>query len=446
MRFPASLSRGLLLWGGLSLLLLLGTLTTLVDLTGIPKQELLAANKNGQRVVIDPITGTVSGDVPATKHDEAEEESFEVTEEAAEEPPVATDEHAAEAPTEKTDIAAPAEASDAAPETPAKPTAASSVSGPELRTTPEAFTLPKVASSNDSIVAPGAIEITEKHGKTTLPKRGANESATASKLYAKRFQRQEDFSYISIVLLDAGFNAATLSQILKLPHEVTVVFSPYALDPSPQISLLHRAGYETWGMLPVMTSRYPQSDPGPLGLIAGQTGSAPLDRLHQVMSATLGSAGLVLPPDDALSQLPEFGFLLKEIEARGLFLLSTHPSRTVEEITSDKKLQDVIRRADMVLDSTESAAFINSKLAGLKNLAMAQKKLVVVASARPQTIRLIDAWLKKNPLGEEVKLAPLSAMYGSDTPPPPPEVEEKGDHGSGHGGGEEKKESSGGHH
>lgn len=413
------LPRATLLWAGLCLLLTLGLLTTLADLTSLPGAELRAANSNGQRVIIDPVTGTVSGTAKP-----ADSQPFEVSEgeEIDSAPDSESSESSSAEPTQEAEV--PAEEPVAAP-------AGAPADAPTLRTDAQKVDLPQSASSHESIVAAPAPEITET-GKQLLPKRG-EKGSTASALYAKRFQRQESTSYITLLLTDVGFNDATLAQILKLPREVTVAVSPYALDPKPQITLLHMAGYETWGMLPAQSSRYPQDDPGPLGLVRGQGDKEQLKRLKQVMSSTLGAAGLVLPPDEAFTEGEEFPAILKEVDGRGLFLLSTHPGRSVAQLTKDAAIAEHIRRADLALDGTESTAQFTSKLAGLKELAREQGKLIVVATARPHTVELLAAWLEDAGLGSDVALAPLSAMYGPDKPPPPPEpVEEKKSSGGGH--------------
>ena len=418
------LPRGTAIWAALSVLFTLGLLTSIVDLTAAPQAELREANLTGQRVIIDAVSGQVSGEAPTGM---AEETPFDVSNDE-------TDEHPPEeAPPEegaKTEPAATKPAEDAAPV---------SIDGQALRTTAPSAALPNPPQARDAIVLPPAPEITEGTTKQPLPRKGEN-GAAASNLYAKRFARQPDTAYVALVLTDVGFNAATLSQILQLPREVTVSFSPYALDPKPQIALMHNAGYETWGMLPVQTPRYPQDDPGPLGFVSGAKASEQTARLKSVLSATLGAVGLVLPPTENVTMKPDFLPILQEVEKRGLFLLSTHPERSIDSITTNKDIKAATRRADVILDSTASAAIIQSKLAGLRQQALQQRKLIVVATARPQLLAMLAEWFKTNPLGE-VQLAPLSAIYAPDTPPPPPaEPEAKGGHGGG-----EKKKSGGGH-
>jgi hypothetical protein len=388
---PTRLLRGYQLWAGLSALLALGMLTTILDLAKLPDTELRAANESGQRVIIDSATGAVSG---LARSNEA---PFEVG--TGEESPQA--------------------AGSAPPAEPAEPSPNASTLPDDLvtlRTEANQVKLPEIPASRESIVAPQAPEITEKLDGMAVPKRG-DKGVLPSTLYAKGFAHEDNKAMLSFVITDAGFTAATLAQIATLPREVTVAFSPYALDAGTQIALLHTGGFETWGMLPAQGARYPQDDPGPLGIIGGLEKSELQARLHKVMSATIGAVGLVLPPDETVSTQADFAAILQEIDTRGLEVLATHPNRSIEQMTSDAERQKIIRRADMVLDSTASASFVQSKLAGLKAMAEKQGKLIVVAAARPQTLSLIGEWLKTDPLGPNVVLAPLSAMYVSDAPP-----------------------------
>ncbi len=411
-----------LLWGTLFLLMTLGLATSLVDLAGRPAKEILDANRSGQRVMIDPATGMVSG---GDRADEAAA-AFDIgpDDESEEEADTATKEPVGSTP---------------APE---PVTSQTPPDAPLLRTTPDAVSLPDLPRTHESTVLPPAPEITDISGKLSLPKRGAND-ITPAMLYAKRFQRQKDMHYISFVITDAGFNDASVKQMLDLPRDVAIALSPYALDAEPYIALLRTAGFETWGMLPTQTKRYPQDDPGPLGLIVGQEETEQRERLHETLHETLGAVGYVLPPEDSFSTSKDFEKVVADLESRGLFLLSTYPARSVEELTKKDALQAVIRRADMVLDSTGSAAFLQSKLASIPKLAEQQPTLIVVASARPQTLSMLAEWLKTTRLPATVKLAPLSAMYGPDEPSPPPEAPKAS---GGHGGGDSaEKESSGGH-
>lgn len=408
----------LALWGGLCLLLAMGVLSSIFDLATVPVTETHRANQTQQRLIIDPVTGRVGSAAPA-----ATTASFDVAApEAGETPP--TKDAADEAPATETEKQTPEVA-------PPAPTADPKFE--RLRRDAGNETIPQVAFSQQSLVSAPAPEITETASGVAVPMRG-EKNASAASLYARPFVRRAQQPLLAIVVTDAGFSDATLQQIMDLPGEVSVALSPYASESAKQIRALRNKGHEVWGMLPAATSRFPQADPGPLGLIPSINAHESIDRLRRAMGATLGSVGFVLPMDEALStQKERWPPVLKEIDDRGLLVLSTHPTRTLDQLTRDPKLQEHLRRADMVLDSTPGVAFIRSKLAGVKDAVMAQKKLVVLVSARPLALKTLADWLATEPLGDAAVLAPLSAIYAPDAPPPAPAKKE-----SGHGGSEEE--------
>lgn len=436
----ARVPRGLILWISLCVLLAFGLLTTTRDLLALPDQETRRANETNQRVIIDPETGQVSGLAGGTEISEAFDvaEAGEETSAEASETPASETPHEAEAPAAQE----PASAETAeVPETPATAEQPAPAEGSSLRTEPVVTALPTVERGTHSLVPAPAPEITETKGKLKLPKKGEHEAA-ASKLYAKSFSRREEHILLSFVILDAGFNADALALMLELPSEVSVAVSPYAREPNAFITALRNAGHEVWTMLPAQGSKYPQDDPGPMGITNNLSTKEAVGRAQEVMAEALGSVGFVLPPSEAISpQTEPWGSVLKEIEARGLLLLSTNGTRSVDQLSADEKLRAIIKRADLVLDSTPGSAFIHSKLAGLNEQAKAQGELVVVAYARPLTLRILSEWLKEKKLDPAITLAPVTALWQPKVPPPLPEPE-GGGHGGGHGG-EEKKESGG---
>jgi len=285
--------------------------------------------------------------------------------------------------------------------------------------------MPTVARSSQSLVRAPAPEITERKGKLTIPKKG-DKDVTPRQLYAKTFQRVDQQPLIAFVVTDAGFSNESLNMILALPPEVSVAISPYADRSDEQIAALRNAGHEVWAMLPAMTERYPQDDPGPLGLMNLLAPSDALDRLHRVLSNTVGSVGVILPPNEALSQQAElWKSIRQEILERGLLILSANPTRDLEKLGGDEDAQELMRRADLTIDEQQTASAIRSKLASLATNAEEKKKLVVLLRARPQSLQLLQTWLKKEPLEAPTVLAPLSAIYAPDVAPPPPEAPEK---------------------
>lgn len=246
----------------------------------------------------------------------------------------------------------------------------------------------------------------------SLPFRG-DKNAAASTLYAKSFTPQKDHKTVSIIITDAGFNTQTLALILKLPHTVTVAVSPYGPEVTSTIVKLHQAGYETWGMLPMMGTNYPQTDPGPLGLIATLPPEEVTRRLHLNMNNTLGSVGMVLPADENLSTHAKiFVPMLEEIYARGLFILSLHASQSIERLAGkNQNMLSGIHHVDLVLDANATGPEIQSKFDGLQAMLVDHPALIIAVPAQPQILTLLNDWIAHNGLGPSVDIAPLSSQY-----------------------------------
>lgn len=433
--------QGLALWVPVTALLTLGLLTTVIDLFSLPVKQATFANEHRQRFVVNPVSGEVSlgtGDQDEPVAGEPKQPEFDVGTEP-EKPPEGTPETSPDAtPPEggpKPETGGET-ATTTEPEPPAPEESPLPQNAPALRTEPYTADLNAPVHTKESLVPAPAPEVTELVDGLRIPKRG-DKDVNPSQLYARPFKRKDEQILISFVVLDAGLDPQSIGLMMGLPPEVSVAYSPYTKTANSYSENLRAAGHEVWAMLPTMGERYPSDDPGPLGIIARMPLEETLRRLHEVMAATPGIVGIVLPPDETISlQKGALVPVMSEVDRRGLFALATHPSHSIEQITSDKKFASTsVRRADLVLDPTPNEAQIRSKLAGLFDSAKEKGEYLVVLSARPQSLQILLNWLHDNPLPEPMVLAPLSGMYQPKTRPEPVEAEKPA---GGHG--EEKKE------
>ncbi len=404
---------------------------------------------------------------PSAEHPAAEAAASPTAEHA--DAPAAT---AEAAPVANAENAAAATAPAAAPA--AKPTpadAALPANTPSLRTAPMAAPpIDKITRTNESLVSAPAPEVSEMLDGVRVSKIGER-GIKPSKLYAHPFKRKDEQVVVSFVVINTGLDPQSVGLILNLPPEVSVAYSAYTRPEMSYSENLRAAGHEVWTMLPVMSDRYPNDDPGPLGLIARMPPEEMSRRFTQTMAVIPGSIGFVLPPDEAITtQSNSLAPVLEEIRTRGLLLFISQPTHSVDQITKEKPVAELIRRADLVLDPAPNDAQIRSKLAGILASAKEKGEYNVVLSARPQSLKILAEWLHASPLEEPYVLGPLSAMYQAKASPAEapaegeakPEKKEKpkakpkpkvlpqdqykqppaGEKG-GHGGGEKKEE---GHH
>lgn len=469
-KFRVPVPQGLSLWAPVTLLLALGLGTTIVDFAALEKQESARAMAERQRFIVDARSGRIlmgggekakeepeetpteeHAEAPATEKPAAEHaaEPAKAEEHPAEEAPKAEAEKPAEAehPAEKPVEEKPAEPVAAATQpapaeaAPAEPAATASetlpANAPTLRTEPAKLEINDQPRTKDSLVSAPAPEVTETVDGLKLPKRG-DKDVLPSRLYARPFKRKPEQVLISFVVMDVGLDPQSIGLLLNMPAEINAAYSPYTRPTMGYSENLRALGHEVWTMLPVMGERYPSDDPGPMGLIAKMPDEEIVRRTREVLAAIPGSVGVVLPPNETISQQKDaLTPAIKEIDARGLLVTSTHPSRTVDQVAGDAKLAPIVRRADLVLDPSPNESQIRSKLAGLLDAAKERGELVVALSARPQSLQILREWLKDTKLPENYVLAPMSAMYQPKEPVEAAPAEEEG---GGHGGGEKKKE------
>lgn len=462
-RFPQV--QGVFIWAGITALLALGVLTTLMDLSALPLAEATRANEQRQRFVINAKTGEISlsdtsPDAAATPPSAFDVASDADTAAAAAEPAPATEPEASPAtppetaepeaavPTTPAEVT-PSEASAAtepAPAPVAQPEATAVAEDPalpentpRLRTTPLPNDAAIPVQSKKSLVAAPAPEVTETVDGVRIPKRGAHD-VTAASLYAHRFTRKPEQILISFLVIDAGIDPQSVGLLMALPPQISIAYSPYSRAQTNFSEQLRSVGHEAWTMLPTMNDRYPNDDPGPLGIIGQMPSEEVLRRTKLLMGAVAGSVGFVMPPDETVSlHAGTLGPAIAEISARGLRLFATHPTHSISQLSNTKGIEEIIRRADLNLDPTPDEAQIRSKLAGILEAAKAKGEYSVILTARPQSLQLLAEWLKQIKLAEPYALAPLSALY---LPKDAPVVAAPADdgHGGGHGGAEKKKE------
>lgn len=400
-RVGARIPKSGFIWVGLSILLLLGVLSSVVDLTGLSDHQRKEALAEQQRVIIDAKTGATShADKPAltkkepakkqeTKADDAQ--SFDVGEDGEVSAPTERPSEPVTASNEEMD---PSFAADDAP---------------ALATDPATSNIAKVERTKNSLVTAPAPEVAEITPHGVLPKRGEGKNVTPAMIYSRSYTRKDDMATLHLVVMGLGFGSDVFALASDLPPEVSFSFSPYGEALSDAVEAARNAGHEAWIGLPVQSANYPQDDPGPLGLIATLPPEVFEARLKKSLLGVVGAVGVILPPDETLSGVPKlFSDFLETLYKHGLIVFSTHPERRVVDLSSDKKIQKILGKSDMILDEVPNAAVIKSKLAGLMDTTKERGHMVVLMHARPQTLILVRDWLK-TVQREDVELAPLSA-------------------------------------
>jgi polysaccharide deacetylase 2 family uncharacterized protein YibQ len=222
----------------------------------------------------------------------------------------------------------------------------------------------------------------------------------AWKVYARPFSGPANQPRVAVVVTGLGLEAdATDAAIARLPADVSLAFSPYALDLAKWIKKARDAGHEALVMLPVEEPAPSTRDPGPLGLRESFTEKQNIALLQMTLSRAPGVVGVVTPPTSFLAG-EKGAAVMGELLQRGLLYIGQPPHGLREPPLAP--VTDVI-------DAQPWRAAIDDHLSQAQDRAKSQPGQVLLASPRPVTYLALGPWLD-GLVGQGVAVAPVSAL------------------------------------
>jgi polysaccharide deacetylase 2 family uncharacterized protein YibQ len=228
--------------------------------------------------------------------------------------------------------------------------------------------------------------------------------------FARPFDVNDPRPRIAIVITKLGLlHGATLSAIDQLPADVTLSFSPYAMDLGRWVAHARDLGHEVMLDLP-MESSQGGGDPGPEGLLTSLSVEENLQRLAWVLARANGYVGLAGVLGDRFTASPvELRPVLSDIARHGLMFLDPH--QTTASIASREATRIRLPRAiaDLTIDDTPDRVAIDAQLAELERRARITGFAVGLANGYPVTIERLSEWSLGLP-GRNFALAPISAI------------------------------------
>ena len=253
-------------------------------------------------------------------------------------------------------------------------------------------------------------KLSETVGGGVIPKI-SNDGTQPWKFYAKPFTGEVTLPRIAIIIKGLGFSkAATVAAINHTPSSVTLAFDPYAKGVGNWVGLARSAGHETLISLPMEPLDFPASDPGPFALQTNLSSSENINRLHFLLSVSMGNVGLLkMMGSNFVASEQALMPILKEIKNRGLIMIDDGSTKNSQIIRIGSNIELPQARGDIFIDADPSRGGVANGLAELEKIAKRNKRAVGIARSLPNTISLIMTWTKT--LGrKKLALAPVSAV------------------------------------
>jgi polysaccharide deacetylase 2 family uncharacterized protein YibQ len=216
---------------------------------------------------------------------------------------------------------------------------------------------------------------------------------------------------IAIVVSGLGMSAlATKAALDALPSGVTLGFAPYASDVGQWVASARAKGHEVLLEIPMEPFDFPDSDPGPHTLRAGQEEDANIQRLTWALSRFTGYAGVTnLLGQRFLSDTEALSPVLTSLNRRGLYFFDNGAASQSVLPTVASQLGMPAAESGAALDTIQTPLEIDHRLFELETQARANGSAVGSAFLYPVSITRIVEWAR----GLESRgfvLVPVSAI------------------------------------
>jgi polysaccharide deacetylase 2 family uncharacterized protein YibQ len=201
---------------------------------------------------------------------------------------------------------------------------------------------------------------------------------------------------IAIVVSGLGLSAsATKTALESLPAGVTLGFAPYASDVSQWVGQARSHGHEVLLEIPMEPFDFPDSDPGPHTLRAGQDDNANTQRLNWALTRFTGYAGVTnLLGQRFLSDSDALAPALSTLNRRGLYFFDNGAAAQSVTPTVASQVGIPLVQSGPAIDTIQTALEIDRHLFELETQARANGSAVGSAFLYPVSIARIAAWAK----------------------------------------------------
>lgn len=216
---------------------------------------------------------------------------------------------------------------------------------------------------------------------------------------------------IAIMVGGLGMSAsATKAALDALPSGITLGFEPYAGNVSQWVAEARSRGHEVLLEIPMEPFDFPDSDPGPHTLRAGQEEVGNIQRLNWALSRFTSYAGVTnLLGQRFLSDTDALSPVVTSLNRRGLYFFDNGAASQSVLPTVASQLGMPAAQSGAALDTIQTALEIDHHLAELETQARANGSAVGSAFLYPVSIARIAAWARGLELRGFV-LVPVSAI------------------------------------
>lgn len=229
--------------------------------------------------------------------------------------------------------------------------------------------------------------------------------------YKKPFEAVPGRPMVSLVITDMGLSQSVTHGIMRaFPSTVSLSLSPYAKKGESLGQLARASGHEIWMGLPLETSDFGESDPGPRAILRNASLEQNSAHILWLLAQLQGYAGVILPEDHVfLTDTTDINNILDELIGRGLAIVEMNELGSPDISAKTYEQDSPYDVSDFVLDPVLNSREIAQKFKALELRAMKNGKAIGFMRPHPLSIQVAERWIAS--LDDKgVQLAPLSAV------------------------------------
>jgi polysaccharide deacetylase 2 family uncharacterized protein YibQ len=213
--------------------------------------------------------------------------------------------------------------------------------------------------------------------------------------YARKYDGADKRPKIALVIRGLGIGAANTELALtQLPADVTLAFTPFSPELQGSTDQAREQGHEVLLEIPMEPFDFPESDPGPHLLLAAASAEENIKRLDWALSRATGYVGVMnLLGGRFLGESGAIEPVLGHLAKRGVLFFDNGMSSNSVTTTSARHVRATMATASLTLDTVQTPAAIDTKLADLEAAARQDGFAIGVASAYPVSIARVSEWL-----------------------------------------------------
>lgn len=272
---------------------------------------------------------------------------------------------------------------------------------------------PSAAEHTDATAADTNKAEAAGEGQEPAPELTQEELASVRKSLEERRKKlniSQDKASIVILITGVGLSESSTKQVLEMPVNFTLGFSPYAPDVGTWTKKAAILGFDTVLQIPMETPDYSVDDPGAYALLSTASAEDNISRLEMLLSLGVNYKAVYTAPEENFStNMNNIRPIVTALADHNMPILYGRGQGNVSLLQFTEHLGVTLLGVDAVIDDKITYAAILKHLADLQRVAETSHYAIGIAHPYPLTLSTLKYWMKQIQ-DKDVQVVPVTLL------------------------------------